>query len=169
MVEKFTLTAAQEAALYHHRRADLIASAAAFQSAPDTTRLGAAFDHWTKQAITFTDFAAIYRAVSGELPPQDYDSTPEQGFFDDYLGSSRTATEKAVATLMALSKNNGMYRRNTAAALVAANALLVAANAGLLVIPPAEAEQYTDTIRQHYVRDHMQITQDIRTRFVIGE
>ncbi|MGB2563161.1 hypothetical protein ACOWO9_09990 [Leuconostoc mesenteroides] len=157
-----------EQTLYQTHKAELVASALAFWPTASAETLAAAFDHWLGKTIDFKDFAAIYQAVAGELPPQDYDSTPEKGFFDEYLASDRSAVDKAVATLMALAKNNGMYKRNTAAALVAANAILYAADAGLVIISPADAETFTETIRMHYVRDHVAITNHIKQDYMLS-
>jgi hypothetical protein len=158
-----------EESLFQAHRADLIASAQAFAPEADPAQLAAAFDHWRGQVIGFEDFATIYQDVSGEPEPKDYDSTPEQGFFDEYLNSERSTVDKAVATLMALAKNNGMYQHNTAAALVAANTLLYADNAGLLIIPPADSDEFNQNIRQHYVRDHIAITKHIKDAYLIHE
>ncbi|WP_390407104.1 hypothetical protein [Lacticaseibacillus jixiensis] len=157
-----------EQALYQTHKQALVASALAFLPDAEPARIAAAFDKWLGQTISFADFAQIYTDVTGELPPQDYDSTPEAGFFNEYLNSNRSAADKAVATLMALAKNNGMYRHNTAAALVAANAILYAANAGLVIIAPADAAAFTENIRLHYVRDHVAITNHIKDDYLIN-
>ena len=156
-----------EQALYHTHKHALVASALAFLPEAEPARIAAAFDKWLGQTISFADFAQIYEDVKGQLPPQDYDSTPEAGFFNEYLSSQRSPVDKAVATLMALAKNNGMYQRNTAAALVAANAILYAAHAGLVIIPPADATAFTENIRMHYVRDHVAIKNHFKQDYLI--